>query len=293
MTVFVVILLGPMVWKRAVYLARKQIHADLPISLAEIQAERDGLRAEHAVAISAVGQKLTEEKKKTAELQVKLGRQYDELTRIPLLEGDVANLAKDIAAVRKDLTAASADRDIALEKAGILEAEAERLQNHLNALQGLCDTLRIEVSAKEAEYTRLFNELSEMRRERKSASLRYNEVSTQLTATQTELKSEKRRNEELQKKLDRLIIELSDAQEMLERQNRGNSNAREISDDLSKQNSTLREEISALAARVIADTARKEGVESPIHQLLKADEESIGSARKSKKNLASRIKDLQ
>lgn len=293
MTVFVVILLGPMVWRRAVYLARKQIHAELPISLAEIQADRDGLRAEHAVAVSAAWQKLAEEKKKSAELQVKLGRQYDELKRIPLLEGDVASLTKDIAAVKKELKAVSADRDGIAEKAEILNAEAERLQNHLNALQGLCDTLRIEVSAKETEYTRLFNELSEMRRERKSASLRYNEVSTQLTATQTELKSEKRRNEELQRKLDRLITELSDAQEMLERQKRGNPDSREISDDLSQQNSTLREEISALAARVIADTAQKEGMDSPIHQLLKTDEESRSPGQKSKKNLASRIKDLQ
>ncbi|NKC27761.1 hypothetical protein HED52_03405 [Ochrobactrum ciceri] len=35
-TVFVVVLLGPSVWRRAFFLARRQVQAELPITLAEI-----------------------------------------------------------------------------------------------------------------------------------------------------------------------------------------------------------------------------------------------------------------
>lgn len=296
--VFVVILLGPSVWRRAVFLARRQIHAELPVSLAEIQADRDGLRAEHAVAVSRAEQTLKEEREKTAEQQARLGRQYDELKRILLLEGEVTQLAQEVAERRKTAEAVLIERDTAVEKAEIVEAEVERLQNHLSALQGLSDTLRIEISAKEAEYGRLANELSEMRRDRKNASVHYNEVSTQLTATQTELKSEKRRNSELQQKLDRLMAELSDAQEKLEHHMRNGADFTAASlapEELSSQNAVLREEMASLAARIVAATAEKEGADSPIHGFVKAEAPAKKGRGKmvEPKSLASRIRDLQ
>lgn len=296
--VFVVILLGPSVWRRAVFLARRQIVAELPVSLAEIRADRDGLRAEHAVMVSKVEQKLKEERHKTCEQQIRLGHQYDELKRIPLLESDIAQLAQELAEGRKALEAAILERDAAAEKTEIVEAEGERLQNHLSVLQELSDTLRIEISAKEADYARLSNELGEMRRERKSASARHNEVSTQLTATQTELKSEKRRNSELQQKLDRLMAELSDAQEKLEHHMRNSSGSLEgvqATKEISSQNAALREEMAALAARMVAATAEKEGAGSPIHALVKEQAVTKKGQRKkpASKSLASRIRDLQ
>ena len=42
---------APAVWRRAVYLTRKRIEAALPLSLNELNAEKDALRAEHAMAM--------------------------------------------------------------------------------------------------------------------------------------------------------------------------------------------------------------------------------------------------
>lgn len=294
-TVFVVVLLGPSVWRRAFYLARRQIHAELPVTLTEISAERDGLRAEHAAAYSKLEQKLRLEREKSSEQRITIGKQYDELKRYASLEEDIAKLREMLAERDKLVKDMTIERDNSAEKAEIIEAEVQRLQKHLSSLENLSDTLRIEIGAKEVDQSRLMNEMSEMRRERKDASARYNEVSTQLTAAQTELKSEKRRNAELQQKLDKLISDFSDAQERLERHMRSGLTLSEkpvASLDMVKENACLREEMAALAARMVAATAEKEGEHSPIHGLVEEDNsEKPGGARP--KSLASRIRDLR
>ena len=296
--VFVVVLLGPSVWRRAFFLARRQVHAELPVTLAEIRADRDGLRAEHAVAFSKLEQQLRQEREKSSGQLIQLGKQYDELKRLASLESDIAQLRKTLGERDKAVEETIIERDNVAEKAEIVEAEVERLQKHLSSLQNLSDTLRIELSAKEAEHGRLVNEMSEMRRERKDASARYNEVSTQLTAAQTELKSERRRNTELQQKLDKLISDFSDAQEKLERHTRNGSNSvvgAVQSSEISQENAELREEMAALAARMVAATAEKEGEGSPIDALLNTDgsEARLMSQEGRPKSLASRIRDLR
>lgn len=293
--VFVVVLLGPSVWRRAFFLARRQIHAELPMTLAEIRAERDGLRAEHAVAYSKLEQKLRLEREKSSEQRMTIGRQYDELKRYAALEEDLAKLRETLAERDKNIQDMIVERDNSAEKSEIIEAEVQRLQNHLSSLENLSDTLRIELGAKEADQSRLMNEMSEMRRERKDASARYNEVSTQLTAAQTELKTEKRRNAELQQKLDKLISEFSDAQERLERHMRSGPTPGAqpvMSVDMVKENAILREEMAALAARMVAATAEKEGEDSPIPALIKEDS-SEKSDKARPKSLASRIRELR
>ncbi len=169
------------------------------------------------------------------------------------------------------------------------------------ALEGLADTLRIEISGHQAESGRLLTEINAMRHDRKETASRHNEVSAALTAAQAELKSEKRRNGDLQQKLERLMAELSDTQEKLERHSRSGKalsledGGQEDRAEIVRQNAALREEMAALAARVVAVTAEKEGPDSPIHALVQeagstADAEQGDKA--GSKSLATRIRDL-
>lgn len=50
-TALVLILLAPLLWRRALYLARRAIASELPLTLKEIEADRDFLRARQAVEI--------------------------------------------------------------------------------------------------------------------------------------------------------------------------------------------------------------------------------------------------
>lgn len=51
-TAFLMVLFFPFVWRRALYLANKAVRMEIPVSLAEIEVERDFLRAEHATNIA-------------------------------------------------------------------------------------------------------------------------------------------------------------------------------------------------------------------------------------------------
>lgn len=292
--VFVVVLLGPSVWRRAFYLARRQIQAELPLTLTEIRADRDGLRAEHAVSRSRLEQQLRIEREKSSERLIELGQQNEQLKQFATLAGDMDALKEQLRARDADIKSLTAERENFSEKAEILAAEVERLEKHLSSLNELADTLRIELTAKEAEHGRLSNEMSEMRRDRKDASVRYNEVSTQLTAAQTELKSEKRRNTELQQKLEKLISDVSDAQEKLERYSRNGAQlSASDASDVAKENAALREEMALLAARIVAETAAKEGENSPINAMIDRDAPEAAADLSRPKSLASRIRALR
>lgn len=295
--VFVAVLLGPSVWRRAFFLARRQVQAELPMTLAEIRADRDALRAEHAVSAARLEQSLRLERAEAAARKIQIDRQSEALKKIPQLEQQIAELEARLAGREQALQAMSAEKDTALEESSIVQAERERLQNHLSALETLADTLRIEITAQETENGKLMAEMRGMRRDRKDAAARFNELSTQLTAAQTELKSEKRRNSELQQKLEKLISELSDAQEKLERHMRnGASSPDDIAavSDFSRENAALREEMAVLAARMVAATAEKEGAGSPIHALVGAEDAAEDAELDGRpKSLASRIRDLQ
>lgn len=289
------VLLGPTVWRRTFFLAKRQVQADLPLSLAEIRGDRDGLRAEHAVDVCRLEQKLKREIEANAEHRIMLGSYYEQLKRIPVLETSIDAVTQQLATSEAEKQEVSSERDRIRDQSDILQAELERVQHHNAAMEGLVNTLRIDVSTHEIENSRLSNEIRDMRRDRKGAAARYGELSTQVTAAQADLKSEKRRNSELQEKLEKLIAELSDAQERLERHQRLSQQGETVSEgpsDFAKQSFALREEMTQLAARMVAATAQQEGAESPILSILN-DDANTKSELATSISLADRIRGLQ
>ncbi len=69
------LLLAPVVWRRAARLATKRLKASLPISLTDFHAEKDQLRAKHAIEVRALEVNLELAKEKTAQQMVEIGRQ--------------------------------------------------------------------------------------------------------------------------------------------------------------------------------------------------------------------------
>ncbi len=72
------LLLAPAVWRRAARLATKRLKSSLPISLTDFHAEKDQLRADHAIQIRGFEVNLELAKEKTAQQMVEIGRQRAE-----------------------------------------------------------------------------------------------------------------------------------------------------------------------------------------------------------------------
>ncbi|MEJ2124042.1 MAG: hypothetical protein P8Y67_02970 [Alphaproteobacteria bacterium] len=89
----VALLIAPTVWRRAVRLTTMRLEATLPMSLADIEADKDTLRASYAVQIRRLETSLNKAREKSA----------GQLVEISKLQMDIATLNDQIAMLHRQL----------------------------------------------------------------------------------------------------------------------------------------------------------------------------------------------
>jgi hypothetical protein len=82
------LLIFPLVHARATRLATRRLLAELPVSMREIQADRDLLRAEYAVSTRKLELAIERLKERMARQWVELGRKEDEINRLRIALGE-------------------------------------------------------------------------------------------------------------------------------------------------------------------------------------------------------------
>ncbi|WP_254474437.1 hypothetical protein [Bartonella sp. B1098] len=83
-TSWLLVLLSPLIWRKAVHFAHKDVCAQLPLSLTEIQASHDFVRAQHAVELAKNQQKYESLQKKYAQQKIHLSQITEQLYRLYL-----------------------------------------------------------------------------------------------------------------------------------------------------------------------------------------------------------------
>ena len=71
--------IGPAIWNRAVRLTRRRIEAATPVTLSEFRADKDRLRAEHAVAVRRLDMRVAALRERMAQQIVALDAAATEL----------------------------------------------------------------------------------------------------------------------------------------------------------------------------------------------------------------------
>src|SRR5262245_2411617 len=89
------LLILPPVYARAERLAARRIEADIPISLAEIHADRDLLRAEFAMSVCRFETSIEHLKARMTGQMAELGRKTNEINRLKLALQEKAKFAPD------------------------------------------------------------------------------------------------------------------------------------------------------------------------------------------------------
>ncbi|TIT18196.1 MAG: hypothetical protein E5W78_25695, partial [Mesorhizobium sp.] len=64
---FLALMIAPAIWRRAVMLTRKRVEGSMPLTLAEIQAEKDRIRAEFAMSTRRLEMTVKSLREKSAE----------------------------------------------------------------------------------------------------------------------------------------------------------------------------------------------------------------------------------
>ena len=156
------LLLLPAIWARAVRLTTRRLVGRLPVSLDEIVAAQDRLRAEHAIGVRTVERRAEAAVEEAARERIAAGhaRSHEMGLKLEIakLKESVAALEAHGAVVRGDLDrtgaeAAEISRSLESERAASLAArrEADEARKALSELELARDAMRVELAATEAE----------------------------------------------------------------------------------------------------------------------------------------------
>ena len=102
-TVFVLILLAPFIWQRMLFFVRKVMRSQLPVSMREIEADRNFLCAQHAVQMSRQQERYQLLQRINDEQRLYLQRNQEHLQRLHDLEGKNTDIEKEIIKYRANL----------------------------------------------------------------------------------------------------------------------------------------------------------------------------------------------
>lgn len=102
-TTLVLILFAPAIWRRALYLARKALASEVPLSLTEIEADRDFLRAKQAVELvdrdekfALLAEKFDNQKRALDEAKEQLYRLSDAEHRANVLAEQLSDKSEEL-----------------------------------------------------------------------------------------------------------------------------------------------------------------------------------------------------
>ena len=352
---FLMLLVAPAVWRRAVSMTRRRVEAKLPMTLEEIRADKDSLRAEHAMALRKVEVQLKAAQEKLLSQAIELSRARETRKALDTERAEKGRALSELEASRATMHDEIARRDEQVKALAAQLAEAERLlelrSQEIEEIGRLYDEAslsssnrQIELVSREGELDKLSDEMLALRNQRKDVDRRASELEVDNKSLREALKVETKRSGENDRKMERMLAQLSDRDDKLERRERELGRLREqiksaqqaqeasamtkgsdqsteretearmtalmrenkrLKGELAQagrvapaagEDAVLREQMHALAAEVVALTARLEGPESPIAQALAGsdkDTTQVNGERSGIISLADRVRALQ
>lgn len=231
---FLALLVAPAVWRRAVALTRRRIEASIPLTQTEIQADKDRIRAEYAMATRRLEMNVKALREKAAEQLVEINRGREALKGLAIERTDKNQALAELGAKNEALRQREEELHQLSERHKETERKLEKRALELEKLEHMYDdasfsssSRQIELVARESELQKLASDISLLRGQRKEADRRQQEIAAESKAVRDALKAEKKRAAELDKKVERLLATLADREEKLDRREKELARLRE------------------------------------------------------------------
>ncbi|QND56404.1 hypothetical protein [Mesorhizobium huakuii] len=231
---FLALIVAPAVWRRAVALTRRRIEASIPLTQAEIQADKDRVRAEYAMATRRLEMNVKALREKAAEQLVEINRGREALKGLAIERTDKNQALAELGAKNEALRQREEELHQLSERLKETERKLEKRALELEKLEQMYDdasfsssSRQIELVARESELQKLASDISLLRGQRKEADRRQQEIAAESKAARDALKAEKKRAAELDKKVERLLATLADREDKLDRREKELARLRE------------------------------------------------------------------
>lgn len=247
---FLALMVAPAVWRRAVRLTRKRIEASVPLTLSEIQADKDRIRAEFAMSTRRLEMSIKEFREKAAAQVIEINRNREALKQLAAERAEKDRALSELEARGSELRAELQAREEQLQRMADKLAEAEqRLEEKARELENLgrmydeasftASNRQIELVARESEVEKLAGDINALRGQRKDSEKRVSEVAAENKTLREALKVEKKRLGDMEAKVERLMAAVADRDEKLDRRERELARLREHMSGATKVGSDL------------------------------------------------------
>ena len=274
----VILLLAPAFWNRAVRLTTERIRASMPITVEEMQADKDQLRADFAVKLRQFEIKLEHAKLKTARQLIELSRKETEIAKT---KNKILDVSTELEEQRN---ANEVMRQTIITRIPQMEAQLHKAKEMLGERYQEITKLKSTISQKEGELGEVKS--SEQVRHAEILKLKSQfdknkQSTTSLSASSIEeIGKLKETNKGLTAEVERLQEELRE------------SNAK-----VTIENTQLKKELHKLADQILEiteqDTTDAEEEDSSSDEQVLDKAENMAEAPISKLKLSERLRDIQ
>jgi chromosome segregation ATPase len=221
------LMIVPLVHNRAVRLTTKRLEAATPLSMAEIQADKDQLRAEFAMSARRLEMSVDQLKNKTTSQLAELGKKTDAINRMKIELGEknatIFSLEAREKAIKEQLrateeefaakTEALRDAEKALKDK---QSELTKINHELSDRSMMADTRQVELVAVRVQIDELKNRVGDAEKEFAATQTRLTQERGESEKATRELTEARSRVENLSQRvthLDRqLIVQVKEAE---------------------------------------------------------------------------------
>lgn len=208
------------------------------MTLEEIRADKDSLRAEHAMALRKVEVQLKASQEKVLSQAVELSRVREAQKSAVTDHADKERVVSELEAKRGNLREELGKRDEKIKALVAQLAEAERmLEQRAQEAEEMArlyeeaslssSSRQIELVSRESELGKLSDDMSTLRHQRNDTDHRLSELEADNKAVREALKAETRRAGELDRKLQEMMASLGDRDDKIEQREGELAQARE------------------------------------------------------------------
>ena len=198
----------PLVHARAVRLTMRRLEADNPLSMAEIAAEKDQLRAEFAMTMSRLEMTVEQMKAKTTSQLAEIGRKTEAVGRMKFelgektaalfaLEAKEKHLSDDLATTQAELAAKTSALEIAERALANARTELVQVTANFNDASVAAGGQRVELVALRAQTEALKGQIDSYEKETKALWDHLNGKTAELEAAKQQLAEERGRGDNL------------------------------------------------------------------------------------------------
>lgn len=283
----------PLVHNRAVRLTAKRLEAATPVSMAEIQADKDHLRAEFAMSARRLEMNVEQLKAKATSQLAELGKKSDIINRMKYELGEknatIFQLEARERAAKDALKATEAEFAAKTEllrdaEARLSEKQAElvRLNHELSSRSQLADTRQVELGAVHGQIAALQERVNQADQEFNETRARLTQQTNDVTQATRDLDQERARNLRLTQNVVELEAQLSartkEAENQFARASDFESRLAVQSKMMTErgvENQKLRQQIDALQAQINQQLANAGASDSAALQKIRAEKTAL------------------